>query len=371
MRRFIPFLLAWSAAISGQPAPVENLLKQAIGLHQAGHAEQAIPVYEKYLAQRPDSPLGLSNLGAAYSRVGRYEDAIVQYTRALKAQPGNLPVELNLGLVYYKTGQLDRAVPLFQRVQKAAPDQPQATLLLADCWLSMGQYKEVDSLLSPLFDKNQGDLAVAYLLGTALIRDGQAARGQVVIDRILSKGESAEARLLLGATKLNAQDYPAALADLDKATSLNPNLPDVHAYHGQALQATGDPAGAMAAYRKALTANGNNFTANLELGVLLKDERKLDESLIFIRRALKLRPMHLDARYQLASVDFLQDRVDPARVQLEALVKEAPAFTAAHVTLATVYYRLKRKADGDRERAIVRKLTAETQARQQQGINIK
>jgi hypothetical protein len=34
------------------------------------------------------------------------------------------------------------------------------------------------------------------------------------------------------------------------------------------------------------------------------------------------------------------------------------------VTLATIYYRLKRKEDGDRERAIVQKLNAEQQAKE-------
>ena len=52
-------------------------------------------------------------------------------------------------------------------------------------------------------------------------------------------------------------------------------------------------------------------------------------------------------------------------------MKEAPVFTEAHVTLATVYYRLKRKADGDRERSIVLKLNGEAQAKQQQGVNVK
>jgi hypothetical protein len=36
----------------------------------------------------------------------------------------------------------------------------------------------------------------------------------------------------------------------------------------------------------------------------------------------------------------------------------------AHVLLATTYYRLKRKDDGDRERAVAARLTAEKQARQ-------
>jgi Tfp pilus assembly protein PilF len=84
-----------------------------------------------------------------------------------------------------------------------------------------------------------------------------------------------------------------------------------------------------------------------------------------------VRPGDFDARHHIAAIDLQQGRVDVARLSLEQLVREAPAFTAAHVTLATVYYRLKRKADGDRQRAIVQRLTAETQAKQQQGVNVK
>jgi Tfp pilus assembly protein PilF len=55
---------------------------------------------------------------------------------------------------------------------------------------------------------------------------------------------------------------------------------------------------------------------------------------------------------------------DRARELLEALVADTPAYIDAHVLLATTYYRLKRKDDGDRERQIVEKLTAEAQAKQ-------
>jgi len=48
---------------------------------------------------------------------------------------------------------------------------------------------------------------------------------------------------------------------------------------------------------------------------------------------------------------------------LEAIVAEAPAFLEAHVALATAYYRQQRKADGDRERAVVERLTEEKDAR--------
>ena len=90
-----------------------------------------------------------------------------------------------------------------------------------------------------------------------------------------------------------------------------------------------------------------------------------------LARALALRPASLPARYQAGAVALQENRLEDARVELEAVVKEAPKYTEAHVTLATVYYRLKRREDGDRERAIVQKLNAEAQLKQQQGVNVK
>ena len=160
-------------------------------------------------------------------------------------------MELNLGLAYYKTNQTKLAAATLEKVHRVAPDQMQPILLLADCWLAMGKHKQLIHLLTPISDKSPEDMAVTYLLGTALVRDNQVDKGQRVIDRILSKGDSAEARLLLGTTRLQAQEFPAALADLTKAVELNSNLPGVYAYYGQALLRTGDPVKASDAFRKA------------------------------------------------------------------------------------------------------------------------
>jgi len=362
--------LIFTASLLLAQSDPEALLKEAIALHQSGNVAEAIPAYEKYLAQRPDSPMALSNLGAAYARVARYDDAIVQYRRALKLQP-NPGVEMNLALAFYKSGQIDEAAGTLEKVHRALPAELQPTLLLADCWLNMGENKKVVQLLGPVAEQRSDDLAIAYLLGTALIRDDQLTRGQTVIDRILRNGNSAETWLLLGATKLQAGDNPAALTDLAKAVELNPKLPDAWSYYGQALLRTGDPAGATEAFRKALAANPYDFTANLQFAVLLKDDEKIPEAVECLRRAAQIRPKDILVRYQFATIALHDGKMDEARRELEAIAKDAPAFAEAHVTLATVYYRLKLKTEGDRERAIVQKLTAEKQVRQQQGINVK
>ena len=77
-----------------------------------------------------------------------------------------------------------------------------------------------------------------------------------------------------------------------------------------------------------------------------------------------MRPLDPGARYSLGSLYVATGKIAEARQLLEGVVRDAPELTQAHVLLATVYYRLKMKEEGDRERAIVEKLTAGAQARQ-------
>src|SRR5581483_4230128 len=97
---------------------------------QAGKVVESIDFYRKYLEKRPNSPLVLSNLGAAYAKLGRFQDAIEQYKKSLKLEPNNPGVELNLALTYYKTGQVEEAAGILEKVHQAAPAELQPTLLL-------------------------------------------------------------------------------------------------------------------------------------------------------------------------------------------------------------------------------------------------
>ena len=240
-------------------------------------------------------------------------------------------------------------------------------LLLADCWLRQGENAKVIGLLAPLDQPNQGDLAIAYLLGMALLRDKQIDRGQLIVDRILRNGDSAEARLLLGMAKLEALEYPAAIADLTKAVELNPDLPDLHSYLGQAQMASGDMTAARAAFEKELAQNPNDFESNLRLAVLLKDDGDYDRARKLLARALRVRPGDPGALYQEGAIDLAAGDMDRACAILEKVVKQSPQFLEAHVSLAQVYYRMKRKADGDRERGVVQELKAQQDANQSGG----
>src|SRR5256885_1880402 len=200
---FVLFALT-AAQSSGQASPPRapaEILKEAVALHQAGKLDLAIENYRIFLQSYPDVAPVRSDLGAALAGAGRYEEAIAEYKRALELKP--LPeVRLNLALAYYKTAKLSLAIAELKRVHQEKPDEVRPVLLLADCHLRLGENKKVVELLSPLQQASPEDLAVAYMLGTALVRNGQSDKGQVLIDKILKNGDSAEARLLIGTTKL-------------------------------------------------------------------------------------------------------------------------------------------------------------------------
>jgi len=342
-------------------------LDKALKAHQAGEMDAAIVQYRIYLKKKPGAYESRANLGAALARQGFFEEAIGEYKTALKSAPSNPGISYNLALAYYKTGDLTLAVKELSALRALVGEQPQVTLLLADSYLQLGQNKKAIELLEPASASKPEDLGIAYVMGMALLRDKQVDEGQKYLNQILGKGESAEALFLMGTSKFSVGDFPNALKDFQKAYDLNPQLPTVNASLGQALMATGDTGAATKAFERELAQNPNDFGSNLQMGVILKQDELFDQASKHFQRALRVRPGDIGVRYQIAAVMIAQNKIAPALTELEGIIKEADNFTEAHVSLATVYYRLKRKADGDRERAIVQRLNAEAQAKQPKG----
>ena len=363
-------LLPARAAGQAGAADVEGAFARATQLHEAGKLEEAIRAYQSILATNPGRADVRSNLGAAYSRLGRYEDAIGQYKQALALDPRNQVIRFNLSLAYYKAAWFAEAAAELSRFVAAAPaDMPErlnAVLLLADCQVRLGEYKKAVELLSPYEKDGPGTphgRAVAYLLGNALIGDDQLDRGKWLIDSVFRDEDSAEARLLIGSLMLLMDDGQGAVKELERSLELNPKLPTLRAWHGRALMRLGDSEKAKAAFRAELADNPNDFDANLYTGVLLRQDKQFDESLRYLTRAAQLRPREQYAHYHLGAVLAALGKPDEARPLLEGVAKEYPDFVEARVLLASVYYRLNRKEDGDRERAAVQRLNNEQQAK--------
>ena len=360
-------MLAPASQVVGQD-DVERAFARATELHESGNIEGAIRGYQAILNSHPERADVRSNLGAAYSRLGRYEDAIEPYQKALALDSRNQTIRFNLALAYYKAALFTEAAgelaPFLAAVPQNLPEKMNSVLLLADCQVRLGEYKKTIELLSPVADADPNNRAVAFLLGSALIGDGQVNRGEVLIDRVFHDEDSAEAHMLLGSVLLVADDGHGAIKEFERAIQLNSKLPTLRAWYGRALMRMGDSEKAKAAFNGELADNPHDFDANLYLGILLRQGKSYTEAFDYLSHAVRLRPRDQYARYHLSAVYAALGKPNEARPLLEGVVKEYPDFIEAHALLASVYYRLNRKQDGDREKAIVQKLNDDQQAKQ-------
>ena len=228
----------------------------------------------------------------------------------------------------------------------------------------MGDDAGVVALLEPHEGELGQDRLYSYLMGTALLRRNELERGQAVIDRLFREGDTAPVRLLMGVAHLRRKDPARAIAEFERAAQLDPKLPTVHSLLAMALMESGRRSDAAEAFRREFENNPNDFDSNLYLGLLLKDDGKLDESGDHLRRASRLRPNDPRVLYGLGSLAVATGRIEEAEKALTAVTAAVPDYVQAHVLLATVYYRLKKKDLGDKEKATVARLFQEQQARQ-------
>jgi tetratricopeptide (TPR) repeat protein len=130
-----------------------------------------------------------------------------------------------------------------------------------------------------------------------------------------SLNERAVARIHLGR-------FAEAAEDLRRAINANPNNAEYQANYGYVLAKLGKIEEAVKTERAALKLDDKNFTAHYQLGrFLLKigGENNIDEALVHLRRALELKPVQDEIRFDLISIYRLKNDFANASAQLAIL----------------------------------------------------
>ena len=362
LRLTVLVILAHGIAFAQDEDSARLALRHAVELQQSGHYPEAIDGYRAFLKIHPEAAPVRSNLGAALAHEGRYGEAIQEYQLALGADSSNTGIRFNLGLAFYKSGDITQAARTFEAVLAAQPqgdsNHLRVALLLAECYMRQGENERVVALLDPIEAKSPNDQALTYLLGTALLHEGETERGTLLIQRLMESGDTAEVHMLMAYTQWQAHDKGKSIVEVDRAIALNPNLPEAYSLRGRLAFLESDLKGAEASFRKSLTLDANNFDALLWLGTLLREEGQLEDSEKHLTHALELRPGEIRARFQFARLCSDQGNDKRAAELLESLVKEHPEYTEAHRTLATIDFRLGRTVEGRRERKVAEEMDA-------------
>ena len=330
---------------------------------QAGDLAGACRAYEAALRLSPRRIDALSNLGLAYGGLHQYDRAIHSFEKALEIDPKQRAVLFNLGLTYLQAGQNENARGTLGALVREQSGNYLARHYLGVSLLKLGRAEEGIAELEAVAGSHPEDLDALYTLASAYIKDKQLEKARQLIDSAIIRHDTAEAHLIAGSYFVAAQAYRQAVDELRRAQQLNPALPELGSSLGGAYAMTGSQEMAAQLFEEYLKKNPSDFDSLAFLGWMYLEAERWDDAEIDLNKAHQIRPADPEVMFQLARLARARQHFDEALALLERVVAAEPNHTRAHVLLAQTYFHLKRTADGNREREIVRRLNEAEQAK--------
>jgi tetratricopeptide (TPR) repeat protein len=337
---------------------------RGVQLQGQGDLQNARLSFEEALKLEPQRVDALANLGSVLAQLGDFEKAIAYYRKALAVRSELHLVRYHLGLAYFQAQRFELAQHELQRVLIAQPTNHQAQHLLGLSLLKQDKVSEGIVELGKVFSAEPQNLEVAYTLASAYITNQQLDKAQKLITKVLVHQKSAEAALVRGSYEIAMKHYPKAVEELTRAVELKPTLPSLHSNLGYAHLCIGNRKLAIQEFQAELADNPQDFNANTCLSWIYREDGRIEEAAVLLKRALDLKPTDTGLQFQLAALTQTQGQNEEAARLLERVITRKPDYTPAHVLLARLYFHLKRTADAKREREIIDRLNFEEQSRE-------
>ena len=205
---------------------IKELYGQASAAHRADRLAQAEDLYRRILAADPASFTARHMLGVLAAQTGRSDEALVLIAAALKINPGDAGALVNYANVLSLKGRFAEAVAAYDRVLAMRPD---ADVLRGrgHALQGLGLLPQALASYTQALALNPSDMQAHYKQGVVLGELGRADEALAAYDRVLAlQPDHVEALNNRGYIWWrNKQDYARAIADLQRALALDPNLP--------------------------------------------------------------------------------------------------------------------------------------------------
>ncbi|HTC91278.1 MAG TPA: tetratricopeptide repeat protein [Bryobacteraceae bacterium] len=210
-----------SSATAANPKEYRTNYYLAAALLGTGDFVKAESAYLAALAIDPKSPD--SELGLAHALAGenKLEDAAAHFRKAAQLNPDFHDDLLELAGMYETAKQPEQAISIYQQF----PENPGAQERLGDLLLKAGRAADaipcfqVAVAKSPT-EANRAALAEAYL------KNNEPNKAQPVVEQILAADpDNFEIRMLHGRLIRDQRKFPEAATEFERATKLKPDAP--------------------------------------------------------------------------------------------------------------------------------------------------
>jgi tetratricopeptide (TPR) repeat protein len=257
--------------------------------------DEAIPAFRDAANRAQHWSYPLHNLALSYVETGDYQNAIRAYRKAIELTPEYSYLPYNLGLVYQRLNRSKDAEKSYRRAIQLAPTAPEAYNALGTLKASENRNTEAEQFYRDALQRNAALLPARHNL--AVLLAGQSARRMEAVtllrDNLQRSPQFLASQLSLAETLEAAGDSAAAIQAYRRTLALAPNYTAARLSLARLLLSTGDTAGAAS---EAQQAGAENIAALELLGdTRVKQSLNADASAAY-QAALDLKPERADRK---------------------------------------------------------------------------
>ncbi len=275
------------------------------GAHGAGqqkNLEKAIKVLEQGVKKHPGNADIHYNLGVDLGRSGRLDEAAAAYRKAIKLDSSLYRAHYNLGALFGKQGKLDEALAAFHQAIKIKPDFAEGYCNLGVVLAKQGKLDDAIKAYQQAIRCNPGLAKAYHNLGLVLREKGRLDDAiEAYKNAIRYKPDYALAYNNLGACLYKHDRLEEAVEAFRKAVALQPQFPDPYHNLGWMYSKLGMLDDALRAFEQGIKLESRP-KAFLRLGIVLYEQRRLDEAESRFRQAARPGPDSMAAHYNLGLV---------------------------------------------------------------------
>jgi tetratricopeptide (TPR) repeat protein len=330
-------------------AEFKKLSDQAEAAREAGHLDEAVPLYQQALAIKPTWPEGLWGLGTSQYELEHFDDAREAFRRYLTIDDKNGTGWAMKGLCEYRVKNYDTALSdlLQARAHGVTGSQQVAevaryhTAILAT---RVERYEQALNILADFALEGNEAARVIEAMGLATLRL------PMLPEEV--PGEKREIVMMAGRARyfMAARLGAAAQNAFEELVNRFPETPNVHYSFGVYLLAE-QPDAAIEEFKRELKVAPHNVWSKTQIAFALLRRGDFEAAKPWAQEAVAQEPTEFVARNALGQILLESGDVDGAIRELETGVKLASDSPAMHFALARAYRRANRTADADREQA--------------------
>lgn len=350
---FLPLLLTF-LTFQAQGDLFRRHYEAAQTYHRAGNfaaaeAEFKIILAESYLL-----------LGRVYSAQNRNQLAADTLTLATSIRPGTTEGLVDLSIAYFQTGQFAKAVEPLRRAVAADAKNAAAHHMLGKSYFMMGDFEKAVAELETALKLSPNDYDAEYTLGLAFLKKKDLPKAKQLYGQMVQRlGNRPALRVLVGRAYRETGFLPESIEEFKAAIALDPRFPRVHYYLGLTYLYKDGAArmrDAMEEFKVELNANPEEYFANYYLGILYIMDRKFDEAIGLLEKAVRKQPDNPDPYFHLGQAYQGAGKHQQAVEVLQKTIALTPKLDHNDYQVTTAHYRLGqsliktgRTAEGEKE----------------------